>query len=117
MNSTRAIAAALIAAVATTACSPKTPAVSGGAPIVRRLTDAKYRNIIADLFGPEIVVSGEVDPIDRMKGLIAVGASYASIMPTGFERYDARARSVATQVTTERFRDVLIPCHQADAAK
>ncbi len=117
MKSTRTITVALIAAFATTACSPKAPEVTGGAPIVRRLTDAQYRNIITDVFGPEIVVSGEVDPIDRMKGLIAVGASFASIMPTGFERYDGRARSVAAQVVAERNRDVLIPCRPADAAK
>ena len=40
-----------------------------------------------------IVVAGEVDPIDRSKGLIQVGASYASIMPTGFD-VDRLARAV-----------------------
>src|SRR6185437_493242 len=44
--------AAAIGLLALTACGPDEPASSGGPPSVRRMTEAQYRQTIADIFGP-----------------------------------------------------------------
>ena len=79
------------------------------------MTEAQYRQVIADLFGSDITVGGRFDPLSRTEGLIAIGASAAAITPSGFEQYDARARSIAAQVVDPAHRDVLIECQPKDA--
>src|ERR1700761_1089265 len=69
------------------------PVTGGGAPEMRRLTESQYRNIIADVFGDDIVVGGRFDPTTRTNGLIAIGASAISITPSALARYDDLARS------------------------
>ncbi len=95
------------------ACGAREPPTSGGPLEMRRLTEAQYRNIIADIFGANIVVSGRFNPLARQDGLLAVGASSAAITPSAFEQYDNLARSIAVQVTDKRNRDFLIPCKPA----
>ncbi|HMO68505.1 MAG TPA: DUF1587 domain-containing protein, partial [Novosphingobium sp.] len=66
---------------------------------MRRLTEAQYRNAIADIFGTDIRVAGRFEPIVRtVHELIARGAREASISPSGLENFDAMARIVAGQV-------------------
>ncbi len=89
------------------------PLTEGGAPQFRRLTEAQYRNTIRDVFGPSIVIAGRFDPLERIDGLLAVGASSATITPAGLERYEALARSIAMQVVDEQHRNVLVPCRPA----
>jgi hypothetical protein len=96
------------------ACGESAPESAGGPATVRRLTDAQYRNAIADVFGSQIVVAGRFDPLQRTDGLLAVGASNAAITPSAFERYHIMARSIAAQVVNERNRTVLIGCAPAD---
>jgi hypothetical protein len=96
-------------------CAASEPPTPGGQPTVRRLTEVQYRNIIADVFGAHIVVSGRFDPIVRTEGLLAVGASRATITPSGVERFAAMARSVAAQVVDAQNRALLIPCAPAAA--
>ncbi|HLG89338.1 MAG TPA: DUF1592 domain-containing protein [Alphaproteobacteria bacterium] len=91
-------------------CGPSEPPSAGGPPEVRRLTEAQYRNIIADLFGSDIAVAGRFDPLNRTAGLLEVGASSAAITPSAYEQYDALARSIAGQVVDSRHRDILVPC-------
>jgi hypothetical protein len=91
------------------------PVTGGGAPEMRRLTESQYRNIIADVFGDDIVVGGRFDPTIRTNGLIAIGASAVSITPSAFERYDDLARSIASQVVDETHRDEFVPCKPAQA--
>src|SRR5918994_49859 len=72
---------------------------------MRRITEAQYRNAIADIFGPDIKVAGRFEPIVRpAHELIASGASDAAISPSGFEQFDAIARVVSAQVFDETHR-------------
>lgn len=85
---------------------------------MRRLTEAQYRNAIADIFGPDIVPVGRFEPIVRTAHqLIASGATSASISPTGLEQFDSMARGVAAQVFDARHRASFVPCQpKADKA-
>jgi hypothetical protein len=98
-------------------CGGSEPEVAGGPPVMRRLTAEQYRQVIADVFGDDIVIGGRFDPILRSNGLLAVGASNSAINGSAFERYEAMARSIAGQVTDAAHRDVLLPCKPADIAK
>lgn len=105
----RQVAIGLLAATLLAACS-REPPTGGGPATVRRLTEAQYRNVIADLFGPQIVVAGRFDPIVRTEGLLAVGAGRAAITPSGVERFAGMARSIAQQVVAPGNRELLIGC-------
>ena len=37
-------------------------ATAGGPPVLRRLTQAQYKHVIADVFGPDIKIGGRFDP-------------------------------------------------------
>jgi len=91
-------------------CSEEEPLTEGGEPQLRRLTEQQYRNTIRDVFGRHIVVAGRFDPLERIDGLLAIGASSAAITPAALERYEALGRSIALQVVDERNRKVLVPC-------
>ena len=85
---------------------------------LRRLTEAQYRNSIADIFGPEIAVAGRFEPIVRpVHELIASGAAGAAISPAGLEQFDALARNLALQVFDAKHRSQFVPCRlKAEAA-
>ena len=83
---------------------------------MRRLTEAQYRNSIADIFGPDIQVAGRFEPIVRpAHQLIATGAASASISPAGLEQFDAIARGIAAQVFDDKHRPTFVPCVPKDA--
>jgi hypothetical protein len=109
-------AAALTAVVAPQAAKADdggSGAVSG--PVaMRRLTQQEYKQIIADVFGPTVKLGGRFEPDLRDAGLLAVGASEVSVTASGFEQYDAMARTIATQVVDEQHRGSMIPCKPAD---
>lgn len=95
-------------------------ASSSGAPAagqitaMRRITEAQYRNTIADIFGPDVRVAGRFEPIVRpAHELIASGASDAAISPSGLENFDAMARVIAAQVFDESHRNQFMPCKPA----
>src|SRR3954467_9286617 len=75
-------------AVGLAACGPKEPQTSGAPLGIRRMSEEQYRNVIADVFGSGIVVSGRFDPMIRTDGLLAVGAWKTSITPQGFVQYE-----------------------------
>jgi len=84
---------------------------------MRRLTEAQYRNTIADIFGSDIRVAGRFEPIVRpAHQLIASGARSAAISPSGLEQLDTMARDIARQVFDESHRDQFTPCTPADPA-
>jgi hypothetical protein len=95
------------------ACSDPEPAIEGAEPTLRRLTEQQYRNVIADLFGDHIIVSGSFDPILRQGGLIAIGAGNATISASSFDKYERLAHSIAEQVVSESNRALFIPCEPA----
>jgi hypothetical protein len=77
---------------------------------LRRLTPDQYRNIIADVFGRSVKFGGRFEPGIRQTGLLAVGASTATVTASAFEQYDQMARSIAASVVDARHRGDLIPC-------
>jgi hypothetical protein len=109
-------ALALLSGALLSGCGRDEPRTDGGPPQIRRLTEAQYRQIIADLFGPDIKIAGRFDPLARTAGLLEVGAAKAAITPSGFEHYDAMARAVAEQVVDEAHREILVPCLPTSAA-
>ncbi len=111
----RALILGLCAAVSLASCE-REPVTSGGPSVIRLLTETQYRTAIADIFGSQIVVANHFDPILRTDGLLAVGAGRATITGSGFERYHALARSIATQVVAPGNREVLLECAPATAA-
>ena len=101
------------------AAGPAAPALASAQIVaMRRLTEAQYRNAIADIFGPDIRVSGRFEPIVRpIHELISSGASGAAISPAGLEQFDAIGRVIAAQVFGESHRAEFTPCQPQDAAK
>lgn len=84
---------------------------------MRRLTEAQYRNSIADIFGPDIIVAGRFEPIVRpVHELIATGASDSTISPAGLEQFDAMARNIAAQVFAEDRRAQFMACTPRNVA-
>lgn len=84
---------------------------------MRRLTEAQYRNSIADIFGPDIKVAGRFEPIVRpVHELIATGAAASTISPAGLEQFDSMARNIAAQVFAEDNRAQFMACTPRDAA-
>lgn len=86
-------------------------------PVVgmRRLTEAQYRNSVADIFGPDIDVAGRFEPIVRpAHHLIATGASTSAVSPAGLEQFDAIARAIAGQVFDEAHRKIFVTCTPKD---
>jgi hypothetical protein len=85
---------------------------------MRRLTEAQYRNTIADIFGSGIKVAGRFEPIVRpAQHLLSTGATAAALSPVGFEQFDGVARGVAEQVFDEAHRATFVDCTPHDAAK
>lgn len=77
---------------------------------LRRLTQAQYRQAIADVFGPDIKVVGRFEPDLRVEGLLALGASAVSVTPGGLEQYEEIARGIAGEVTDAAHRERLVGC-------
>ena len=92
-------------------CGAPEPTTTGAPAGMRRLTEEQYRNSIADIFGPDVKVSGRFEPILRPQhGLIAAGTSQISVSPAGFEQYYTMATTVAAQVVDEAHRVALFGC-------
>lgn len=63
-----------------------------------------------------MVVGGRFDTPVRTDGLLAVGARNATVTPGSLTQFDAMARSIGSQVTSERNRRFLVPCEIQDDA-
>ena len=83
--------------------------------MVRRLTEAEYRQAIADILGSDIKVTGRFEPDLRADGLLAVGTAKVTVTPAGFEQYESMGRAIAAQALDEKHRDGLVPCKPASA--
>jgi hypothetical protein len=105
------LSAALLASVAV---APALAASSQQVVSLRRLTQAEYRNSVADIFGSEIEVRGSFEPTIRIAGLQAASTSTLSVTPVGFESFTQMADSIAVQVTGEKYRAKLA-CAPKDA--
>ena len=96
----------IAAASTSVSAATQTPYLAG----LRRLTETQYRNSIADIFGPNIVVQGKFEPDRRIGGLLAAGSASLSITPSGFEAYAKMAGGIARQVVDEKSRTKLLTC-------
>lgn len=108
-------AAVAVLLLTVSGCGAPEPKIPGAETSLSRLTEEQYRNIIADLFGEHIVVSGRFDPILRQDGLTAIGAANATISASSFDHYEKIARTVADQVVSEANRALYISCDPASA--
>ncbi len=91
-------------------CGRSDPNATGGPLAMRRLTGDQYRNAIEDAFGSNIEVAGRFEPDNRQEGLNALGASRVAVTRSGFEQYEAMARSIASQATSDELRSDILPC-------
>lgn len=96
------------AAADAAAPTPAPPLEPGPAAMVR-LTRAQYQHVIADVFGPDVVVPGPLEPDVALDGLWAIGAGSSTISPRGVEGYEAAAFAIAEQVAAAPAPGVL-PC-------
>lgn len=116
-----ACVAAVVAAVAllpsdsTTAATSAASSDGASKPTSLRISPSQYQQIIADVFGFSITITGRFEPELRDEGLAAVGAARASFSDAGIERYDELARGIASQVVDEKHRKVLIHCQPKNA--
>ncbi len=77
----------------------------------RRISPQQYRNIIRDVFGETVKITGRfVETEQRHEGLQAIGAGRVSISSMGFEAADEMALGISHQVFSEDRRNVLLPC-------
>lgn len=101
-----------------TACgSSGEPDVIGGQLAMRRLTAEQYRYAIEDAFGSKVEVAGRFEPDSRRDGLNALGTALVAVTPSGFEQYEAIARNIMQQVTSEQLRNDILPCQPADPSQ
>ena len=115
---TAAIVCGAMASLTVTGSDRVTAAETAAAPasngvVIRRLTQDQYKQIIADVFGPGIKIGGRFEPLPRQEGLLAVGSGSVGMTSSGFEQYDAMARTIAAQAVDDKHRDVLMPCKPA----
>lgn len=105
------------AATAQTPTLAAEPPTTGGPTTMRRLTEAQYRNSIAQIFGAEIKVPGRFEPPLREGGLLAIGEGKAIVTAAGVEQYELRAREIAAQVLSADRRKTAAPCIAGAAAR
>jgi hypothetical protein len=108
--------ACLLACVIASCSSTETVAVEAGPVALRRLTAEQYQRSIHDVLGRHITVPSRIDPDDRRDGLLAVGASFAGVTPSGFEKYEAAAATIAEQALDAEHRDDLVQCQPESQA-
>jgi Protein of unknown function (DUF1592)/Protein of unknown function (DUF1588)/Protein of unknown function (DUF1595)/Protein of unknown function (DUF1585)/Protein of unknown function (DUF1587) len=82
----------------------------GGPLMMRRLTEAQYRNSIADIFAADVPITGRFERPLRAEGLIAVGTGKAGMSPFAIEQYDASAQSIAAYVLSSKMRQKFVKC-------
>jgi hypothetical protein len=88
-------------------------AYTPGVSVTRRLSPKQYESVVRDVFGETVTLGGRFEPELRRDGLLAVGAGYVSVTSTGMQQFESMSRAIASQVTDERHRDLLVPCKPA----
>jgi hypothetical protein len=98
----------------TVGAASSTPTAWVPSPLI---SPEEYRATIASVFGADITIPGRFEPQTRERGLLAVGATTASISADGLERYDSMARGIAAQVVEPKRRRTLFPCAPRNAER
>ena len=99
-----------------TSTSRDAPATEGGPVALRRLTSQQYTQSIHDVLGEDIVVPSRLEPDARLEGLLGVGASFVSVTPSGFEKYEAAATAIAEQALGSELRGAILSCEPSSAS-
>ena len=87
------------------------PDLSAPEPQLKRLTESQYLNAIADMFSDQIALTTQVDPLEEVGGLYAIGAGVSTVSPLGTERFETAAFQIAEQSMDDaETRDRLVPC-------
>lgn len=87
------------------------PASEPGETALRRLTQAQYANIMYDTFGEDLVLPPLSEPDVDIEGLVAIGASSASVTARGVESMESASFIIAEQVMDdEAMRDAWLNC-------
>lgn len=79
-------------------------------PAMPLITQTQYINTLRYIFGSGIEYRVQFAPIQRVDGMVAVGASSAVMTNGAIDQFDAAARSIAAQVVDAKRRDFLVPC-------
>ena len=103
-------AVSLVTGAGCSGSSSPTVDVDAGPVALRRLTSEQYERSVHDVLGSHITVPSRLDPDDRREGLLAVGSTFAGITPSGFEKYEAAASTIAQQALAPTYRDALVEC-------
>lgn len=83
-------------------------------PVVPRLSAGQYANVLADLFGPELIAPDAIEPDTAQAGFIAIGSALAAMSARGVEQFEAAAFDIAEQALgTPEIRDRLVDCTPA----
>ena len=81
-----------------------------------RLTDQQYRNAIWDVFGTEIAIPTNLDPVDEAGGFESVGASLSSVSAVGVERFESAAFQISQQILASTpIRSDVFECEPLDS--
>lgn len=107
----------LIVSVGCSTSSSPSVDVEAGPAALRRLTAEQYERSVHDVLGSHVTVPSRLDPDDRRDGLLAVGSTFAGITPSGFEKYEAAAATIAQQALDPAYRDGLVECQPASLAE
>ncbi len=124
----RGCAFVALAACAIAACSAPTgvqndaarvatlqePDTKGAPTSVRLVTGAQLLNTVAYLFGPDVKTITRFPPMERVEGLLQIGAGRAGINDNYLEIYRKASTDVAALVMDVRRRNFLIGCTPAN---
>lgn len=83
-----------------------TPAPSA----MRRLTARQYRNVVEDVFGPDVRLGAELEADEETEIFSSIGASQVATSNRGVEQYRAAALDIAAQVVSTRAHPALETC-------
>ena len=94
----------------------KEPRDAPAEPRTRLVTQQQYENVIASLFGRDVVPTFQLPPLPRTEGLNALGAAEVGVTLSSLERFRQVAGVIAGRVTDPAHRAHLIPCRPKDEA-
>ncbi len=93
---------------------PDSVPFSPPAPVLRRLTQAQYANVVHDVLGDGVVLAQRMEPDVTLDGSTSVGAATTSISARGVEQYESIAYDVARQLLgAGPLRAAATPCTPA----
>ena len=106
----------LLVASATAIAQQAATAPASTAVRARLITQPQYINTLRIMFGSNVKYPPVLAPLNRVGGLIELGASSAVITGGALDRFDGAARTIAKDVFSPMHREYLMPCRPASEA-